>query len=104
MHGEVEAFPALADRAEQGVHAGTVGDVCMEHECAAELLCQWHDALLQRLTLVGDAKLGALCRNRLGNAPGQRSFVGYPHDQAALAGHERCTVGHGRALLACRLF
>ena len=54
----------------------------------AERLRQRLDPLAQRLALIGEGQLGALRRQRLGNAPGNRMIIGDAHDQPALALHQ----------------
>ena len=44
--------------------------------------------LAERLALIGEGEFGALGRQRLGDAPGDRMIVGDAHDEAALAAHQ----------------
>ena len=43
--------------------------------------------LLERVALVGEGDLGTLCGGGLGDAPGDRTVVRHPHDEALLASH-----------------
>ncbi len=70
-------------------------DVAIADHDAADLLGERLDALLQRLALIGESKLGAVRAAGLGDAPGERALVGDPHDQAALAAHEARDFRHG---------
>jgi hypothetical protein len=58
-----------------------------EHE-PADLGGERLDALLQRIALLGEGKLGAGRVACLGNAPGDRAVVGNAEDHAPLALHQ----------------
>src|SRR5271165_4049128 len=66
----------------------------MPNHDAAHLLGQRLDALFQRVALVGEGELGAVGVTGFGNTPSQRSLVGNPDDQAALAAHEARDFRH----------
>src|SRR5262249_12126356 len=61
---------------------------------AAHLLGQRFDALFQRVTLVGEGEFGPVGVTGFGDTPSQRSLVGNPDDQAALAAHEARDFRH----------
>ncbi len=66
----------------------------MAHHQAAYFLGKRLDALLERVALIGESKLGAMLAAGLGDAPGDRAVIGHAHDQAAFAAHQTCTIGH----------
>ncbi len=74
----------LVERLVERVH---VGHVAIDQQFGSKLLRERPDALLQRLALVRKSQLGALVAQRARNAPGQRTVVRQPHDQALLALH-----------------
>ena len=65
-----------------------IGDVAMADHQAADLLGQRLDALLERVALVGEGKLGAMVAAGARDAPGDRAVVGHAHDQPAFAAHQ----------------
>ena len=88
MHEEVDRAPGRLHRGETAsMVAGSV-DVAMADDEPPTSCGQRLDALLERVALIGEGKLGAVTMAGFGDAPGQRALVGDPHDQAALAAHE----------------
>ena len=82
--------------------AGSVTSQWPDHQ-PADLLRQRLDALLQRVALIGEGKLGTLRMAGLGDAPGDRPVVGDPHDQAALAAHQSRAFRHDRPRCAAAI-
>jgi hypothetical protein len=66
----------------------------MPNDEPADFRGQRLDALLERIALVGEGELGALCVRRLGDTPGDRAVVRDSQDQAALSAQE---TGFGHA-------
>ena len=73
---------------EDSVHGLGVHHVARHDQLGAELGGQRADALLEGVALVGEGDLGALGGGRPGDAPGDRTVVRYPHDEAPLASHQ----------------
>ena len=96
MDEEVDGPEAVPDGVEGRVDGVELLDVAGHHEVGAERLGQRLDALAERLALVGEGEFGALGRQRLGDAPGDRVVVGDPHDEAALAAHQAARGGGRR--------
>jgi hypothetical protein len=88
MHHEIQPAPFALQPREQLLQALLVFDVGFLDDLRAELLDHRDDALAECGALVGEGHLGAGGMQGLGDAPGDRAFVGHPHDQAALAGHQ----------------
>ena len=88
MQHEVERAPGRFDVGEHRVDARRIGDVAMPDDQAVHLLGQRLDALLERLALVGEGKVGAVVAAGARDAPGDRAVVGHAHDQPAFAAHQ----------------
>ena len=74
--GKRDRVDQEVDRAPGGLHGGEhrvdgrwLGDVAMADDDAADLLGQRLDALLERVALIGEGKLGAVRRGRLWRCP-----------------------------------
>src|SRR5205085_12517837 len=85
-------------RFERPVQIGHVGDVAIDQEVRAKLLCQRPDPLQKRIALIGESQLRALFAELLCNPPGERLVVGEAHDQPPLARHQPVHVASSSAL------
>ena len=94
MDQEIDRAPHRLHLGENRIDRGRVGNVAMPDDEAADLLGKRLDALLERVALIGERKLGAVTAAGFGDAPGQRALVGDPDDQAALAAHEARDFRH----------
>jgi len=94
VHHEVEGAPRLLHRCEGGIEAGIVGHLARHYQVGAERFGQRLYPLQQRLALIGEGHLRPGVMHGLGDAPGDRSVIGDPHDQAALAGHQAALGVH----------
>ncbi len=88
MNEKVDRTPAFPKRVKHRVDRCDILDVAGHHEIRPEFGGKRSDPLAQRLTLIGEGNFRTLCRDRLGNSPGDRVVVGNAHDQAALALHD----------------
>src|SRR5215813_2437306 len=70
------------------IDACNVLDIARQDDVETERRDQRFEPLGLRLALIGEGKLGALRRNRLGDAPGNRMIIGNAHDQSTLAFHQ----------------
>ena len=92
MDQKVELAPELFDRGEHCVDRGRIGDVAMAHDLAVELPGQRPHALFERLALIREGEVRARRPRRLGDAPGDRTIVREPHDEASPAGQNTGTA------------
>jgi hypothetical protein len=86
---EIERAPFLRQRGEQRVDRGDVLDVARQHEVRTYRAREREHALAERLALIGKREHRAMRGERAGDPPGDRVVVGDPHDQPALALHQR---------------
>ncbi len=91
---EVDPAPGRLDRCEHRIDGCRIGHIAIADNDAADLLGQRLDALLQRVALIGKRQLRAMPPAGLGNAPGKRTVVRDPHDQAAFAAHKARVFRH----------
>src|ERR1043166_349811 len=89
MDEEIERAPFLRQRGKQRVDRDDVLDIAREHDLGAQRARERKHALPERLALVGKSQHCAVRRERAGDTPGDRVVVGDPHDQPALALHQR---------------
>jgi hypothetical protein len=94
MDEEVEGAPYGLHFRENSIDCGGVCHIAMPDHDAAKLLRQRLDALLQRIALIRECDFSAVTATGFGNTPCQRSLVGNPDDQAALAAHEARDFWH----------
>ena len=73
---------------EHGIEGRLIGHVAMAEHHAADLVRQRLDPLLERITLIREGELCAMCMSRLGDPPCERPIVGKPHDQAAFSAQQ----------------
>ena len=84
------AAQCSATAANAAVHAGIARKRRTAPPClAADAVRQWPNTFFESVALIGEGELGTLCCARGSDAPGDRPIVGHPHDQAALARHQR---------------
>jgi hypothetical protein len=91
---KVERAPGRAHGREGGIDALGFGDVTITNHNAADIAGKRLDAFLERIALVGEGERGAVGVARLGDAPGERTMVGDPHDQATLAAQKPRNFRH----------
>ena len=87
---EINAPPHPFELTEDRIQRGAVGDVARQHHVGTDRLRERFDPFAERVPLVGQRQPGTGASHRLGDAPGQRTIVGDPHDQALLARHQGC--------------
>ena len=85
MDQEVDRAPLLLDLGEDRIDRSNVLDVAGHDDLAFDRFRQRLDPPAERLALIGEGEFGAMIRQRLGDAPGDRMIVGHTHHQAALA-------------------
>src|ERR1700691_2246891 len=88
MDHEIELAPKPFDLAKGGIDRRRIGNVAMADDMGVELFGKRPDALLERFTLIGEGELGAGAMRRLGYAPGDRTVIGRPKDEAAAPGQD----------------
>jgi hypothetical protein len=60
----------------------------MARNDALDLACERLDAFPERVTLIGERKLGTVCVAGAGNSPRDGAIIGDPDDQSAFTAHE----------------
>ena len=73
-------------------------EAALQDDLGADRAGQRAHAPFQRLALKGKGHFCAVVMARLGNAPGDRAFVGDAHDEAFFPGHQLSSNGHGSVL------
>src|SRR5262249_60893309 len=71
-----------------------VGHVGIEDDVGPRLLGERNGAATEGFALVGEGELGAMTGQHAGDAPRNRTLIGNPHDEAALACHQRPGPGN----------
>ena len=96
VHDEIEPAPHLLDLGEGVVDGLDVRHVAVDDDVGARLLGERYGTPAECVALVGEGELGSLTGENPGNAPGDRALVGDPHDETALARHQRPGPGNVR--------
>src|SRR5262249_9824821 len=84
---KIERAPGRLYGRKNGIDGSRFGDVAMANDQAIDFLGQRFDALLKRVALVGERKIGPLIAAGASNAPSDRAIVGDAQDQPAFASH-----------------
>jgi hypothetical protein len=85
---DVEGAPAAFDGVEGGVDLGVVRHVERHHEGRAYRVCEFFDARLELVALIGETELGAFTVHRFGDAGGDGSLAGDSGDQCFFSGEK----------------
>ena len=94
MDHEVEVAELTVGFREHGVDGGGIGDVAVADDFRIQLFGDGHDALFQRVALIGEGEVrpgGGAC---LGDAVGKRAVVRDAENQPALAAHQPARFSH----------
>ena len=102
MHHEIQAAEPTLHRLRQRVEVLVAGHVAGQDERTVQARGQLAYILLEALALVGHGQAGALARDGLGDAPGQRALVGDAEDETVLAFEEHPRPPKSRTITSQR--
>ncbi len=88
MNDEIQTSPQPLQLGKCVVHGSQIFDVAGQHEIGSQRGGERSYTLAERLTLIGEGKLGLMRRKRPGNTPGDGVVIGHTHDQTTLAVHQ----------------
>jgi hypothetical protein len=88
MNEKIERRPDGFQLLKAGIDRALFGHVAIDQRRRVERLDEGDDALLERVSLVGEGKLGSGLVERARDTPGDGAFIGDAHDEPAFALHE----------------
>src|SRR5260370_28548453 len=98
MDDKSEPPPPVRQRRKDRVEAFLRCDIALQNKVAVEARGERAYPSAERLALIGKGERGAVVVQRLGYAPGDRTFVGDAHDEALLTRHQPHFLHHSSPL------